>query len=155
MWRIVAMAVFVCSLCSGCAFIKPTTEVSGPGGWHFVDTKDNDVTIKGAKYNSATHDGGIDEVVVSNKASPVIEANVQQMLAFVEQQKAANEGIKIAFAGLSDMISQLTPLVGMLRTQTSSLTELQTAIGTLTKKIESIPAIPATQPSAPSNPVNN
>lgn len=92
-------------LLEGCAFITPTTELSGPG-WHFVDTKDNDIEFVG---NFESGKFIIEKLTISNKSSPVIEANVQQMLALVEQQKAANEGIKTVTELLLKAITVATP----------------------------------------------
>ena len=66
-------------------------------------------------YDPATGKFTIEKLVISNKSSPVIEANVQQMLAFAEQQRAANEGITAAFDGIAQTVSSLTPIVGELR----------------------------------------
>lgn len=106
------MKVFILAisgLLCGCAFITPTTELSGPG-WSFRDTKDNDIDLV-ASYDPETKSFKIEKLIISNKSSPVIEANVQQMLAFVEQQKAANEGIKAAFEGITSTINQLKALI--------------------------------------------
>jgi len=103
----------VLSCIHGCAFIKPTTELQGPG-WRFTDTKDNDIDLV-CSYDPDTHAFKIEKLVISNKSSPVIEANVQQMLAFVEQQKAANEGIKAAFAGIAETVGSLVPIVQEMR----------------------------------------
>ncbi len=108
----VLMAVVVilggCVL-TGCAFIKPTTQLkAGIFGFEFYDTKDNDVVVKGAHFNPETKEFTVDELTVANKSSPVIEANIAQMMAFVEQQHAANEGIKAAFDGLAQMTGLIT-----------------------------------------------
>ena len=107
------------SCISACAFIKPTTELQGPG-WRFTDTKDNDIDLV-CSYDPETHAFKIDKLVISNKSSPVIDANVPQMLAFVEQQKAANEGIKAAFAGIAQTLGAVTPIVGELRQAVTDL----------------------------------
>jgi len=107
------------SCISACAFIRPTTELCGPG-WRFTDTKDNDIDFVG-NFDPTTGKFTIEKLVISNKSSPVIEANVQQMLAFVEQQKAANDGIKAAFAGIAQTIGSLAPLVSELRLAVTGL----------------------------------
>ena len=104
-WILATLLVLSC----GCAFIKPITEIKGgPMGWRFTDTKDNDVLVKNAIYNPDTGSFSVEEVNVSNKSSPVIEANVQQMLAFVEQQRAANEAILGVMAELRQAVGILT-----------------------------------------------
>jgi len=105
--------ISVCALAlllgTGCAFIKPTTELKGgPFGWRFTDTKDNNVLVKNAEYDPKTGQFSVEEVNVSNQSSPVIEANVQQMLAFVEQQRAANEAILGVMAELRQAVGILT-----------------------------------------------
>lgn len=89
----IAMVAMVACL-TGCAFIEPTTRVGGGlFGWEFVDTKDNDILIKNAEYDPKTQQFKVEEIKVTNKASDVVAANVEQMLAFTEQQRAANEGL--------------------------------------------------------------
>lgn len=108
-WIIVVLLILGGCILTGCAFIEPTTELSGgPFGWRFYDSKDNDITLKNAEFNADSRAFSIDELTIVNRSSPVIEANVQQMLAFVEQQKAANEGIKAAFDGLAQMTGLIT-----------------------------------------------
>ena len=97
-----------CCCLAGCAFIKPTTEIVGPG-WRFTDTKDNDIDLV-CSYDPETNAFKIDKLIISNKSSPVVEANVQQMLAFAEQQRAANEGIKTAFEGINQILGLLKPV---------------------------------------------
>ena len=114
MRRLISLATIVLILggcvLSGCAYNKPTTELSASafGGFKFYDSKDNDIIVKGAEFNPETKQFSVEELTVKNAASPVIDANVQQMLAFVEQQRAANEGIKAAFDGLATMTGLIT-----------------------------------------------
>jgi hypothetical protein len=110
-WMLIVVAVLVL-FGPGCAMIKPTTELTGPG-FAFRDTKDNDVTVKKVEYNPETKALTIKDLAVSNKASPVIRENVKQMLAFVEQQKAANEGIRIALSGLRDLVKEMIPFLNL------------------------------------------
>ena len=146
MWRWIILPVVLAGLfVPGCAFIKPTTRLAGPG-WEFVDTKDNDIQIKNAKFDPETKGFSVEDLIVANKSSPVIEANVKQMLAFAEQQRAFNEGLQVAMTGLANIVNELVPALGMLRTQTSSTTELQTLIGTLRRQLETVPIVPTTQP---------
>ena len=112
------MLVFSGCLSTGCAFIKPTTAFSiNPitRTISFVDTKDNDIEVTGVTY-SPENGFGLESLIVSNKSSPVIEADVAQMLAFVEQQRAANEGIAQALAGISNIVANLSTIVAELNT---------------------------------------
>ena len=129
------IAALVLLMTTGCAFIKPTTSLSiNPltRTLTFTDTKDQDIDISGVDLSKNGDDYAfkVESVTISSKASPVIEANVQQMLAFVEQQKAANEGIQIALAGISDIVAKLVPLVeglsGMVDNLVARLGELTT-----------------------------
>jgi len=74
---------------TGCAWIKPTTEIRMNPMTRTLtvtNTKDVDITID-ELYVDWRPDGGtvkVKKFVVSDKSSPVVTANVQQMLAFVE-----------------------------------------------------------------------
>ena len=74
----------------GCAFIKPVTEVMfNPATGEMVvrDSKDNSLDIKGLKVlknPDGTFSLELEQGTFANQSSTVIEANVQQMLAFVE-----------------------------------------------------------------------
>lgn len=148
--------VAVLVLCCGCAFFKPVTKVKINPVNKTIDvenSKDVDVTMKNYK-DSKTSDGGsstaIGEITISDKASPVVYANVQQMLAFVEQQRAANEGIRIALTGISQTIKELIPFLNLtpntLAAVLNQLKEVDVQIDLANKKI--ITGSPATQPAA-------
>jgi len=120
-WIVIACLM----LCGGCAWINPTTEF-GINPWtrtfYVKNNKDVDVTFDKVTL-TRTDDGVTDflaeNVVISDKSSPVIDANVKQMLAFVEQQRAANEGIGIALQGIGSMIQTLAGATqGILRGST-------------------------------------
>ena len=117
----------VLSCLSACAFIKPVTEVMfNPATGEMVvrDSKDNSLDIKGLKVlknPDGTFSLELEQGTFANQSSTVIEANVQQMLAFVEQQKAANEGITAAFAGIAQTLASLAPLVSELRLAVTEL----------------------------------
>ena len=107
------LVMLLCAALAGCAWIKPTTQIKfNPytGTISVFNTKDVDVTFKkivatkGAD-GSATLE--VEDAIISDKSSPVIKENVNQMLAFVEQQRAANEGIGIALQGIGSMIQTL------------------------------------------------
>ena len=147
---LVVLSAIVClgGCVLGCAFIKPTTQLSGGAlGWEFVDTKDNDIALEGASFDPASKTFKIEKLIIGNKSSPVIEANVQQMLAFVEQQKAANEGIKAVFAGLSDMMN-------VVRGTVSDLSAMRVEIATVralmvTQLVGVAAPVPTSQPVNP------
>ena len=111
-WLVMAIACQAV-LCTGCAWINPTTEF-GISPWtktfYVKNNKDVNVSIKRLKL---TKDGdGIlsfeaDDVEISDMSSPVITENVKQMAMFVEQQRAANEGIGIALEGIGSMVQTL------------------------------------------------
>lgn len=108
------LLIVMLALAGGCAFIKPTTEIKfNPltGTMSVLNTKDVDVVAKNLHVSKLPDGGGtfdVDEITISDKSSPVIEANVQQMLAFVEQQRAANEGIIGSLKAIGDMVGLLT-----------------------------------------------
>jgi hypothetical protein len=93
---------------AGCAQIKPTTKFGGTiFGWEFVDTKDNDIEIIDLDVSPGAKSVKAASIIIRNNSSDVIDANVAQMMAFVEQQRAANEGITAAFAGLAQSVQAL------------------------------------------------
>lgn len=112
---VVCLVMVGCLL--GCAFIEPTTQLRiNPitRTIEFTDTKNNDVQVDLIQYVENFSSNGvlvrqfvIDNLLISNNSSEVIEQNVKQMLAFVEQQKAANEGIKVALEGLTNIVGSL------------------------------------------------
>lgn len=118
---------------AGCAQIKPTTQVSiNPitRTISFKDTKNNDVTFEEVSYNHDTKTFYVKGFVLKNNSSEVIDSNVQQMMAFVEQQRAANEGITQAFAGLAENISALGgALTGVLANLPAVKTSAETPLG--------------------------
>ncbi len=172
-WVMLGVLVLGAANATGCAFFRPTTEISvNPINKtiRYINTKDTEGQLKGLRGAWTTADGGsgsfeLAELSASDKSSPVLERIEKTMLAFVEQQKAGNEGIRIAMSGLAELANQVVPLVGMLRTQTSEMVELQTLLGTLRKQITSTPMAPtvvtqpitdmppATQPAAAETPV--
>lgn len=126
-----AAAAGLGSCIAGCAMITPHTQVGFDPARRmitFYDSKDNDVELDNVAYSP---DGGftLEKLIISNKSTPVIEANVQQMLAFVEQQKAANEGIAVTLSGLANIVGQLsgvvTELQGVLRAMPSVSANVQ------------------------------
>jgi hypothetical protein len=108
---------------TGCAFIKPTTKMGGgPFGWEFVDTKDNNVSVKNLIVDPKTKVITVEELILTNAASPVIEANVQQMLAFVEQQKQATAFMAALAPVLQAAVSALPGVVGVPQPASIELT---------------------------------
>jgi len=100
----------------GCAMIEPKTTVAvNPitGSVKVTNTKDTDLEAKGVKAVSGEKSFEMESLTLSDKSSPVIKENVQQMLAFVEQQKAANEGIGIALKGITGMIKEMIPFLNL------------------------------------------
>lgn len=149
-----------CLTASGCAFIKPTTQLDmNPitRTISFVDTKDNDVEINGVHWADGP-DGKsftVESVIVANKASPVIEANVQQMLAFVEQQRAANEGIAASLAGLAQMITAMSGPIAALGEAIPAVSgEVKTDWGDGSVVVTPQSQTPATQPTGTSEAVD-
>ena len=110
MYLCLLLLVVSCVSIPGCAFIKPETKIGVNPITKTVsvyNTKDVDLTVD--RITATTKDGGslsVENLVISDKASSVIEANVKQMLAFVEQQKAANEGIQIVMTNLAAVIKE-------------------------------------------------
>ena len=121
-----------CILTVGCAWIKPTTEISFSPLTRTIsifNTKDVDLTFKKMDV-SWTADGGalvVKDFALSDKSSPVIEANVEQMLAFAEQQRAANEGIIGSLNAIADMVGIVNQM--LMRVLPGSSLELETPYG--------------------------
>ena len=120
---------------TGCGMITPTTEVRGGqsfGSPYFElkSTKDESVSLNKATYNPETKEIEIEGLEINSASSPVIRENVQQMLAFVEQQRAANEGISIAMTGIANILSSLVPMVDKLsETLKGSIISVDTPYG--------------------------
>ena len=118
---VMMLVLVLCSGCLfGCAWIKPTTQVSVNPLTRTIsiyNTKDVDLAIEGFEVSWDNKSGTIEleKIVVSDKASSVIDANVKQMLAFTEQQRAANEGIAAALAGIRDIVDELATTANDLR----------------------------------------
>jgi hypothetical protein len=122
-------------LIPACAYNKPTTELRvNPmtRSVAFTNTKDVDATVEKVAV-TWSNDGGsfeIDGFTVSDQASPVIKENVQQMLAFAEQQRAANEGIIGTVRELGGWISELRQMTALLtQLLRGSQIQLDTPIG--------------------------
>jgi len=117
MCRRLALIVLAVGLSPGCAFIKPTTEITFDPLTHSVrvfNTKDVNVIVDDLKVTWDSPNGNefsVTKLEISDLSSPVIEKNVQQMLAFVEQQKAANEGIIGSLRVLGDSFNFLANVV--------------------------------------------
>lgn len=75
----------------------------------FHDTKDNDVEITGAGFNTITHDFKLDKLTIHNNASAVIREQVEQMKVWNEQMRTANEAILGIVQQLSNMVNVLAP----------------------------------------------
>lgn len=114
--------VFMCMSCisTGCATIRaPRTELkAGPFGsfFSFFDSKDNDITIKNAKYDSKTNMFSVKELTVRNNASDVSRAYADQIKAQAEFTKAFAENLRAmaaivtaALPGVSSNI-QVSPI---------------------------------------------
>lgn len=118
--------VFATAVLSGCAWFKPTTEIvfnPATGTVRFTDTKDNDIHFDKVSVVWNADDGSVlvDNFTAANKSSPVVYANVQQMLAFVEQQRAANEGITAALSGLNGIVQTLVPFLPLTQSTLSAV----------------------------------
>lgn len=132
-WAALCSVVLLNGCLAGCAFIKPTTQITvnpATGAISICDTKDNvvGVEVEGLEL-IRTPDGTTVKLPklklnISNNASDVATANIGQMLAVAEQQKAANDGIRAAFEGL-------TSLAGALRGALAELRQVQ-ANGSIT-----------------------
>jgi len=107
-------------LASGCGVLHARTSMgAGVFGWHFTDTKDNDISFDEASYDPATKQFSIKGLVIRNNASDPMIANVQQIMAIVEQQKAANEGLKVFMDGIQPALSLLGGLQGIAASEPS------------------------------------
>lgn len=117
---LVGLVIFILAIVvmcvGGCAMIEPKTTVAvNPitGSVKVTNTKDTDLEAKGVKAVSGEKSFEMESLTLSDKSSPVIKENVQQMLAFVEQQKAANEGIAIALSGINESLKTLVPFLNL------------------------------------------
>lgn len=150
-----------CALFGGAA--NPTTEVgvSLLGGFRFFDSKDNDISIKNAKFNKETGEFEIGELTIRNNSSDVRISSVQQMDAFNRQLVTHGENItrlgNIA-TGLAEILAPLAfpgiklngPLGGSAEVNTETtkgLVELmrpliEKAVNDAIKKASSSPAPP-------------
>jgi len=115
-----------CVPIGGCAYFKPVTEIvfsPATGEFRITDSKDNALLLQNFKVNKGP-DGkftlSLQKGEFTNNASRVAEANAQQMLAFTEQQRAANEGIVATLSGLSNLAARLTPLADLLGTTSTT-----------------------------------
>lgn len=107
--KLTVISLLLC-LPLGCAYANPRTELrAGPFGslFQFHDSKDNDITIKGAEYNPDTQLFKIEELTIRNNASDVRTANVEQMKAHAEQIRAMSEIV----SQLSNVVKAVVPLI--------------------------------------------
>lgn len=110
----------------GCGAVEPTTEFSmGVFGTKFVDTKDNNVSVKGLKWK----DLEMEELIIRNNASDVMTANVAQMAALNEQMKIHGENIRAGIAELSGLVRAATPMAGLFAPGVSATGPLGTSFG--------------------------
>jgi len=96
---------------AGCAVAHPQTRFSiNPftRTFTFYDSKDNKAEIKGFEFDPTTNTVKLEYLGFDNNASDVRLANVQQMLAVVEQQRAANEGL----AHVTRMLEAIVGIAG-------------------------------------------
>jgi len=123
-WLLMVVVV----LAPGCGLIEPATTFKiNPITRTVTFTNNKDVDLSFDEITAKWDKEGGGEIilknwVVSDKATPVIEANVAQMMAFVEQQKAANEGIIGSLRAIGDTVSVLSRTVeAILRGSSISL----------------------------------
>jgi len=119
MRRVILSCIAALVVTGGCAFIKPTTLIElDPVNKtvRVLNTKDVDFTLESLTAEW-TADGGsvqVSGLTISDKSSPVITANVEQMLAFAEQQRAANEGLIGALQQLTGWLGELRQTMGLI-----------------------------------------
>lgn len=100
-------------LCAGCMPEKATTQVGGGAfGWNFKDSKDNDVSIKNAKYNPSTSEASVEDLTIRNNASDVNRTLAEMMLANAEQWKAVAEHTRALTDGMAKISASLSWLTG-------------------------------------------
>ncbi len=80
------------------------TELSGPG-WHFIDTKDNDIELDDASFDPTTKSGKIGKLVIRNNASDPITAEIARIEAIGQAQMSQVAYVSGLLQGLSNMIS--------------------------------------------------
>jgi hypothetical protein len=108
--------VLVAVVVGGCGMIKPETRITvNPSNGNVNLYNSKDVNVKAEKIEAKNGDKtlAVENLDISDKSSPVIEQNVKQMLAFVEQQRAANEGIAITLSGVSQIIKEIVPFLNL------------------------------------------
>lgn len=93
-------------LCAGCAFpANPRTEIScGWTGWKFHNSKDVTIELEGAHGSLDTKSIDIERLVITDNASAVRQANVEQMLAYTEQVRAVTAMFESMAASISAII---------------------------------------------------
>lgn len=103
------LSLFGFGVC-GCGVLHPQTKVwGGVLGWGFSDGKDNDVSIKGARYNPDTHEFAMDELTIVNSASRPIAANVEQLRLVNEQIRIHGENIAQSLALITALAEKVLP----------------------------------------------
>lgn len=106
------VAVLVVMIGSGCMPPSARTHVGASIlGWDFTDTKDNDIDIEGAEYDPSTHKATLKSFKMRNNASDVNKTLTGMMMAYAEQQRAANEGIQQMMIGLNGLMGQAASIV--------------------------------------------
>lgn len=109
MKKLALVLLLIVPLNSGCVswFKAKTAFRTGIFGTAMEDTKDNDITMKGLKYNSKTGDFSVDEFIVINSASTTYKA--QEELAKLKLQESME--VNKTFQALVNKIPQF-PVVG-------------------------------------------
>lgn len=108
MWKKLVVGSLLAITQLGCAGgwgVKPSTEFSF-GNAHFYDSKDNNVELEGLEVDIPNKKGKIDKLTISNKASDVMLANVQQMAMYNAQMEIHGRNIQMA-------LNALLPIAGL------------------------------------------
>lgn len=164
LWAAMVAVIAVTGSCIfGCAYDKDigTFAEFDPVShrFTFATKTDNQATLEegGATWTESGGSITIKNLDVNTNASDVRNANVNQMMAFVEQQRAANEGIQIALQGLSSIVMSVSTITGQLQhllqgsnvnldTQWGSgSATLGTALGDMSEELAGIQELLSTQ----------
>lgn len=111
-----SLAVAMLGSCvAGCYSPEPAQTRFGMGafrGWEFHDSKDNDVSVEYAGYNSETKQWEVKNLTIRNNASDVNKTLEAMMLANAEQWKAVAEHTRAlgeATSSIAGALSWLAP----------------------------------------------
>lgn len=100
------IGLIVLALCvGGCGYQDKARTSLGASvwGWNFDDSKDNDITLKGAKWG----DKSVDELVIRNNASDVNKSIAEIAIANARVAEAHGKNIEQALNAIANIASRI------------------------------------------------